>query len=216
MKAAAGFSTVEVLLALTLGLWVMLAGSRVFVSALQSWHAQDVAARLQEDARLSLQRMARDIRMAGMFGCLRQDAMTFANPAVKQLFARPVHIEHASDGNLRSLTLISAQAGELGGAPDWTLITDCRTTAHIADGHALPPPGSFAVPLRRQVYRLNGSDLLLGSTGINAVLIGNVSRLEVAQRDDRIMLDLTLSDARHRVRAQTYYLAVTLRNGGSG
>ena len=213
MRAAAGFSLVEVLLALSLGLLVVMAGSRVFIAALQSWQAQEVAAGLQEDARFVLQRLARDIRMAGMFGCLRPEAMTFTSPATAQAFSRPVSLERTGDGKLHSLTLISAQAGELGGAPDWTLITDCRTTADVVEGVAPPRAGTFTVPLRRQVYRLNAADLLLSSGGSNAVLIGNISRLDVEQETDLLKLRLTLDDPQRRVRAQTYHLAVALRNG---
>lgn len=213
MRAEAGFSLVEVLLALSLGLLVVMGGSRVFIAALQSWQAQEVAAGLQEDARFVLQRLARDIRMAGMFGCLRSEAMTFASPATTQAFSRPVSLERTADGRFHSLTLISAQAGELGGAPDWTLITDCRTTAEVVEGAGQPPAGTFAVPLRRQVYRLNAADLLLTSGGSNAVLIGNISRLDVEQETDILKLRLTLDDPQRRVRAQTYHLAVALRNG---
>jgi len=213
MKSMAGFSLIEVLLAMSLGLLLLLAGSRVFIGALHSWKVQEVAARLQEDARFVLQRIAGDIRMAGMFGCLRREAMGFPDGATARLFEQPVRLDQAGDGGLRSLSLVSAQWGELGGAPDWTLVTDCRTHAVIAKGRAAPGPDRFAVPIRQQTYRLDGSRLLLGSAGSNAVLIDNISRFVVRQDDDRMMLSLTLDDPGKRVRAQTYELTVVLRNG---
>lgn len=216
MRSVAGFSLVEVLLAMSLGLLLLLAGSKVFIGALHSWGVQEVNARLQEDARFALQRLAGDIRMAGMFGCLRRDAMTFPDAATAGSFAQPVRLDVAGDGNLRSLTLISAQSGDLAGDPDWTLVTDCRTQANVAKGHALPSEGTFIVPIRRHVYRLDGERLMLGNGSSNAVLVENVSRFEVRRDDDRMKLSLTLGDSTQRVRPQTYELTVVLRNGLPG
>ncbi|MEE1926288.1 prepilin-type N-terminal cleavage/methylation domain-containing protein [Pseudomonas sp. 148P] len=212
MRQAAGFSLLEVLLAMSLGLLLLLAGSRVFISALQSWKVQEAAARLQEDARFALHRLAGDIRMAGMFGCLRQDAMSFPDAATARLFEQPFTLEQANDGGLQSLTLISAEWGELAGAPDWTLVTDCRTRAVIAKGRASPGPGMVAVPIRQHVYRLEGSSLKLGNGSSNAVLVDNVGRLDVRRDDDRVMLSLTLEEPGKRVRPQTYELTVVRRN----
>lgn len=213
MTREAGFSLIEVLLALSLGLLLVLAGGRVFIGALKSWQAQEVVATMQEEARFVLRRIARDIRMAGAFGCLRQEAMTFASTDVRQAFSQPVMLLRASNGDLDSLTLISAQAGELGGSPHWTLITDCRSTAQVLTGHATAGPGMFAIPLRRHIYRLSDGKLLLSSAGVNANLIGGVERLEVEQAEGILNLSLTLADPRKLVRSQTYRTAVALRNG---
>jgi len=215
MKAMAGFSLLEALLALSFGLLLLLGGSRVFIGALHGWQTQQVAARLQEDARFVLQRMARDIRMAGSFGCLRHELTTFADAATASLFAQPVRLDSSGDGNLRSLVLISAQAGEPGGRHDWTLLTDCLTRAEVVAGNASPARGMFAIPVRQQVYRLDGGRLRLRSGGANAVLIENVRRFEVRRDDDRIELGLTLDEPGQRGRVQTYELAVALRNRSS-
>lgn len=212
MRSMGGFSLIEVLLAVSLGLLLLLAGSRVFIGALHSWRVQEVGARLQEDARFVLQRMAGDIRMAGMFGCLRREVMSFPDAATAQEFEQPFRLDRASDGGLRSLTLVSAQWGELAGAPDWTLVTDCRTTAFVTGKRVTPGVGMFAVAVRQHIYRLNGRSLQLGSGGVSAVLVDNVGRFDVRQDDDRVMLSLTLDDPGQRVRPQTYELTVVLRN----
>lgn len=80
MTRQAGFSLLEAMLALSLGLLVLLGGNRLFIAASQSWQAQEAAARMQEDARHALQRLAQSLRMAGMFGCLRHDAIVFDAP----------------------------------------------------------------------------------------------------------------------------------------
>lgn len=212
MRAAAGFSLVEVLLAMSLGLLLLLGGSRVFIGALHSWRVQEAAVRLQEDARFVLHRMAGDIRMAGMFGCLRREAMSFPDAETARVFGQPVRLDQASEGGLRSLSLVSAQWGELAGAPDWTLVSDCLTKAIVAKGRAAPGHGMFAVPIRQLIYRLDGRSLLLGSAGGSAVLVDNIRRFDVRRDDDRMMLSLTLDDPGQRVRPQTYELTVVLRN----
>lgn len=212
MRRVAGFSLIEVMLALSLGLLLVLAGGRVFISALHSWHAQEVAALMQEEARFVLQRMARDIRMAGAFGCLRPDAMTFSGEGRRPLFSPPVTLQRTGNGNLGSLALIGAQAGELGGEPDWTLITNCVTDARVVSGRATAGPGMFAIPLRQQVYRLTAGELSLRSGGSNANLIAGVERFEIDEAEGILTLSLTLADPQKRVRNQTYRTAVALRN----
>lgn len=213
MRSIAGFSLIEVMLALGLGLLLVLAGGRVFIGALQSWQAQEAAARMQEEARFVLQRMARDIRMAGAFGCLRPDTITFSGGGLRPLFSRPMTLQRRDNGNLVSLALVGAQAGDLGGEPDWTLITDCRTKAEVVSGRAAAGPGMFAMPLREQIYRLDDEGgLLLKSARSNANLIGGVERLEIEEAEGILTLSLTLTDPRKRVRNQTYRTAVALRN----
>lgn len=231
MKRVAGFGLVEALLALSLGLLLILATSRLFLAALHSGQAQGVAAQLQEDARFALQRLARDIRMAGMLGCLRREAISFVDPTAAAAFALPLGISLDPEGNLRSLSLVSTEAGELGGRPDWTLVTDCRSVAQVHAGEHAAGPGAFALPVRQQVYRLTDGALLLSSGGSHAVLIEHVRELNVdlgvadangeveyrrgpvdPARIRSLRMRLTLEDPQQRVRAQTYQLVATVRN----
>ncbi|MFP3374303.1 PilW family protein, partial [Pseudomonas sp. SIMBA_068] len=75
-----------------MGLLLLAAASQLFVSAHDTWRLQGAAARLQADARLALQRMAQDIRMAGMFGCLRLQPDDFTDPLALQAFAQPLQV----------------------------------------------------------------------------------------------------------------------------
>ncbi|NER62985.1 hypothetical protein G3436_02555 [Pseudomonas sp. MAFF212427] len=231
MRRAAGFGLVEALLALSLGLLLVLAASHLLLAALHSWQAQGVAAQLQEDARLALQRMARDIRMAGAFGCLRQEAVSFADPAIAAVFALPLSISLEPDGNLRSLSLVGAQSGDTGSPAHWTLVTDCARVARAYAGKHSPGPGEFALPIHRQVYQLVAGQLRLSSGSTQAVLVDNVHRLRmdfgVADAAGRVAyvvatpeparirsvrIRLTLADPLQRVRAQTYHLVAAVRN----
>ncbi|MFK8332107.1 PilW family protein [Pseudomonas sp. BJa5] len=222
MSRQSGFGLLEVMLALSLGL-VLLAGSgHLFLAASQSWLAQSVAAQLQEDARQALQRLAQDIRMAGMFGCLDPGAIDFVDPAAADAFTRPVELTRAADGRLQRLTLISAEVTQASGRPNWTMVTDCRSVASVHTGDVTPGAGQFAIAIRRQDYRLVGEQLYLGSGASNAVLVDGVADLRVelvrnrTQAVSGMHLTLTMNDPHGRVRPQTYRMNVALGNPVSG
>ncbi|PWB34823.1 hypothetical protein DCO48_04300 [Pseudomonas sp. SDI] len=211
MTGQRGFGLVEALLALGLGLIVLLAGSRLFVTAVKTWQAQTVAARLQDDARLALLRISRDIRASGMFGCLRTEATQFSDATSTAAFREPLRLESRSDGSLRSLSLLVSEPAA-SGAPTWTVVTDCLGFARVYAGEQVPGPGEYAFAIRRQTYRVADRQLLLSSGGSSAVLIEDVDTLAVRVEPASIHLELTLSDPQQRVRPQTYRLSSTLRN----
>ncbi|CAK9887486.1 MULTISPECIES: PilW family protein [Pseudomonas] len=219
MSRQGGVGLVEVLLALSLGLLLLLGASRLFLVASQNWQAQGIAAQLQEDARLALQRMAQDIRMSGMLGCLRADAISHVNPSSAQAFAQPLEITLAADGRLQLLSLISAEVAGAGGRPNWTLVTDCIRLARVYADVQVAPAGQYAIPIRRQTYRVEGASLMLGSGASYAPLIDNLGelRVDLIRRDSNgiagLRLSLTLLDPQSRVRPQQYQLTVALRNG---
>lgn len=215
MRHQRGFGLLEGNLALALGLVLLAAASQVTISVHQSWQLQQASARLQDDARLALQRLALDLRMTGMFGCLHLRADAFADPAAAQAFARPLELLKAGDGRLLSLSLISAGLPAAARRPDWTVVTDCRTWARVHDKHHTAREGELALPIRRQVYRLVGDRLLLSSGGNTSALIDQVRDLRITRQahGERQWIDvqLTLFDA-HRGIEQRYDLSVTLRN----
>ncbi|MEG1042228.1 MAG: hypothetical protein RSE94_20135 [Pseudomonas sp.] len=218
MSRQMGFSLLEVLLALSLGLLLLLGASRLFVAASQSWQAQAASAHMQEDARQALQRLAQSIRMSAMFGCLRDDAMVFHDPSAREAFAQSLRLTRGADGRLQRLSLITADVAHTTGEPDWTLVTDCQTQASVHAGVMAPGPGQFAVPLRRQHYRLVANELYLRSAAANGVLVEGVGDLQIELvRDSNLAitaarLELTMVDPQQRVRPQTYRMSIALGN----
>ncbi len=104
-----GFSLVELLLALVIGLVLLLGASQVLISSRVTHASQQAAMLLQDDARFVLSKMIQDIRQAGMFGCLAPAFIENAPLA----FDRP--ITWSAGGGSTSLTLLTAQVGEEGG-----------------------------------------------------------------------------------------------------
>jgi len=65
-----GFTIVELMVAMTIGLIILAAVSTVFVSSKANYITQESMARIQESARVAMHLMSPDIRMAGYFGCM--------------------------------------------------------------------------------------------------------------------------------------------------
>jgi len=70
-----GFSLIELMIAMTLGLVIIAGVLTVMLSQRSSNRLEDSLARMQENARLAFDTLARDIRMAGGVGCARDSAI---------------------------------------------------------------------------------------------------------------------------------------------
>jgi type IV pilus assembly protein PilW len=70
MTRIRGFSLVELMVALTIGLIILSAVSMLFVNSKKTYTTQDSLARLQENARFAMQFLTKDLRLAGYYGCI--------------------------------------------------------------------------------------------------------------------------------------------------
>lgn len=64
-----GFTLVELMVAMTIGLLLLGGVITILTSSHQTYRVNDALARMQENARYAFQLLSRDIRMAGYFGC---------------------------------------------------------------------------------------------------------------------------------------------------
>ena len=226
-----GFSLIELLLALAIGLVLVAGGGQVAISSRATQASQQAAMLLQDDARFVLGKMIQDIRQAGMFGCL---GLAFIENA-PAAFDQPVRWS-AGNGSA-SLTLVTADIGSGGGKPDWTVLSDCTGTAEAYTGSApIPLPGQIGFVLRQITYTFEAGQLKVSTPAApaKAVLVDNVQAfdisfgvsakpdsLEVVRYDARpgdeslirsVRILLTLQDPTGRVKDQTYSVAASLRN----
>lgn len=95
-RAPRGFTLVELLIAMTLGLFLVAAVLSVFLGGLNTFRATDSLSRIQENGRIAMEIMRRDIRQAGFWGC-RQTLFTEPDPTA----------EGALNGNMIRNTLNS-------------------------------------------------------------------------------------------------------------
>lgn len=68
-RASTGFTLIELLVSIAIGLFLVTVVGGVYLSSKDSFNYQDAMSRLQENSRFAMERMARDIRMAGYTGC---------------------------------------------------------------------------------------------------------------------------------------------------
>ena len=78
MKSVAGVSMIELMVALLLGLFLIAGIGHLFISANRTYLLQNEQSRIQENARIAMDLLSRDIRMAGFTGCPRETALANA------------------------------------------------------------------------------------------------------------------------------------------
>lgn len=145
-KHRRGFSLIEFMVAAALGLLVLLGISRVFVAARVGYGLSEAKSRMQENARLAVESIQRDVRMAGHMGCVNDGARmrnnewfvhlpgtsnvrSFAGADFSDQFARAVEgfeANGSAPGASLSLT------GALGGG--WTPALPTALQGRVAQG----------------------------------------------------------------------------------
>lgn len=234
-----GFSLIELMIAMVLGLVVVLGIAQIFVGAKQTYVVQSASARMQEDARYTLTRLAQELRMAGMFGCVSLAGSSITN--VPTIFAQPITWDNSSS-TLQIITANVANGVEPISNADWTVNTDCRTVGAVQLGNGTEPvPGFVAFPIRQIEYRYNADEgtLSVRNSGagafqplINGVSDFNISFGLAAAAEDAtvsgnyvagsaspapalirsVRISLTLADAGGLVKDQSYSIVAALRN----
>ncbi|MGE8190161.1 PilW family protein [Pseudomonas sp. NPDC086278] len=232
-RSSRGFGLIELLIALVLSLIVVLGVAQIFIAAKNTYVSQNAAAAMQEDARFVLSKMIQEIRMVGMFGCL--GTITDSSNAGDFSAAQTTPISW--DNTSLKLTLVTADVGGNGGAPAWTVVSDCRNSATAYTGVRTPAAGFLAFPIRRLIYNFSNNKIMMGSgtgTPTQAVLVDNVSAFSVSfglassatdvaassystnpsdpARIRSVRLTLTLFDPNSRVSNQTFNVVAALRN----
>lgn len=130
MKRAHGFSLVEVMIAMAIGLIVIGGVAAVLISSSSLYRSSSNRARVQENSRFALGAMQEDVRMAGYMGCfnITMHPGRFSNLA-----------GNAYANNYRTLV-----AGYEAGAGGWTPSLD----ASIGNGGHAPLAGSDVLVVR--------------------------------------------------------------------
>lgn len=75
-----GLSLVELMVAMVIGLFLIAGVSKIFLDSKKTYSFQQSLARIQENGRMALEFLGRDIRMAGFTGCVRNETPPFPIP----------------------------------------------------------------------------------------------------------------------------------------
>lgn len=113
MAAPRGFSLVELMVAIVIGLILITVVGQSFLTGRATYQTEEGLSRIQENARFAIDFMSRDIRMAGYLGCQGRNA--FANGNVTNLL-------QTGNVNINSSPLIGYEYTGTGGSAlsDWT------------------------------------------------------------------------------------------------
>ncbi len=84
MRRMAGLSLVELMIAMVIGLVVMLGVVQVFAASRESYRLSEGMARVQENSRFAMDTLQRELRMAGHFGCVNDQAHNQQSPGSLQ------------------------------------------------------------------------------------------------------------------------------------
>ncbi|TDJ68605.1 MAG: prepilin-type N-terminal cleavage/methylation domain-containing protein, partial [Proteobacteria bacterium] len=107
MPIARGFTLVELMVAMTIGLIILGAVGQIFATSSGTYALEEGLARLQENGRFAMNFVVKDIRMAGYTGCARLSAGQIGNmvdpPADPTSFNADGIRGHASTGTGTSL-----------------------------------------------------------------------------------------------------------------
>ncbi len=66
-----GLTLIEIMIALLIGAFLLGGVMQIFINSRQTYRMQENLSRLQENGRFAMEFLAKDIRMAGYWGCLR-------------------------------------------------------------------------------------------------------------------------------------------------
>ena len=223
---AKGFGLIEIMISLLLGLLIVAGVIQIFISAKNTYLSQNASAVMQEDARFILTKMAQEIRMVGMFGCLATITDASAKADFNAAQMTPIQWDNATT----KLTLVTADVGNNGGVPTWTVTSDCKSGATARTGTAVPAATELAFPIRQLVYQFANKQILLGG----AAIVNNVNNFSVMfgtanTASDTVItgytatptnmnlvrsvrLTLEMTDATGRVKNQTFSVLTALRN----
>jgi type IV pilus assembly protein PilW len=206
-RRQAGFSLVELMIAITLGLVVLLAVGSIYMGSRQTYRVQEDNARMQEAGRYALEVIGRSLRQAGADG-----EMTF-NPTAVTLTcgaAAPCNAITGTNGATDTLTVQYYAGREELNAGNW-ITRDC-TGGLVAFNTVIQ--NSFAVA---------GTNLnCTGSAGGTQAMVSDVQDLQVVygidntgndQSADQYKAAPTAADWPNVVTARVCVLIQSANNG---
>lgn len=85
MKKQSGFTLVELMLAIAVGLILVAIIAQIYIGSKQTYRTQDDLARLQEDGRYAIESVSRSLRLAGYWPDFSQTYLTLFPPSTEAI-----------------------------------------------------------------------------------------------------------------------------------
>ncbi len=156
----AGFSMIELMVAMTLGLLLTAAVLQTFVSLKRTYEFQEEFSRLQENGRFAIEFLSRDIRAAGFWGCNGTGLGNIQN-----------HLNHGGNADYvfdQDITGSNGAAGTntAGDAPDTLVLRSATAAINVVDVPATP---SAAVKVSDNSGLQEGEILLISDCSMGEI-----------------------------------------------
>jgi len=147
-----GLTLIELMIAMLLGVFLIGGILQIFISTKQSYRMQENLSRLQENGRYAIDFIARDIRMAGYWGCLSP-----SSPDVDIAGTNDVDNYTDSNGNV-----IYTDSITLRGAYSQIPTGTCGTPVNTAAVYYTDASSTVTYSINNGVLRKNADDLIEG------------------------------------------------------
>lgn len=174
---ASGFTLVELMIAMLLGLVVIAGVTSVFLAGQQSFRTNDALANVQDSSRVAFELMARDIREAGLTGCnsannrvtnvLSNSPGNAATPAWWADWSNAVHgyDDASTDPAIKALTGVGAPVTGAG-----TNSLELLSAGNMSVTIANDVPGSN-FKLNQSTTGLTGGDIIVACSPDHAAIL---------------------------------------------
>ncbi len=170
-----GFTLLELLIAMTLGLLVLGGILTVYIASSHSYRVAENSSRLQEGARFAFEKIGENVRMTGHLGCFGDIASlnSIATPPAANL----TDAETAMGINLTATTVVTGQdtitaAAFTGGSVAGTDAVTLRKASAASIGlYSSMANASATIPLYSNTIGLRANDLVVISDCISADLV---------------------------------------------
>jgi type IV pilus assembly protein PilW len=112
-----GLSLVELMIAITLGLFLLTGVVQVFLSSKTVYTSQQAMSRVQEAGRLAIDFMAKDIRMAGYMGCASRPPSSSIEQNIKNMLNSSTDFKYDFAKGIQGYTASTLPAGAITTTP---------------------------------------------------------------------------------------------------
>jgi len=167
-----GLSLIEIMISLLIGAFLLGGVLQIFIGSKQTYRMQENLSRLQENGRFALNFLAKDIRMAGYWGCF--------NPNSPNTDVAGTDINAVSGDNIDDGTDTIILKGAFALTP---IVTMCGTPVNLANSGCINASGTgvncYTDPSSTISYKINAGVLQQNTHGQNNDLIEGIENMQI-------------------------------------
>lgn len=188
-QTMSGLSLIELMIALTIGLIIMLGVVQVFAASRTAYQLSEGLARVQENSRFAMDSLQRELRMAGHFGCVNDQAHD-PQGTLATTFAAGGHPALDFARSIQGYEATNTKPGDA--------VTLAATPSTGGDKYSPALPSEFAAAIKN---RVDGSDIValryLVPTGVPVTAVAGTVAQPVFSFDPKrlAVLDSGVTDA---------------------